>query len=157
MRAHNHRQLDEETVAQIKKVRIGWMLATEEGLASLANHIHYEKSDLMAIPALLYFGVCVAQENSFWDTFKILQKYIPEFEDCWLHTLRVKRGMVDTSKPGGFCKDQATFDGAMRILENKDKIDFNAIYAAKVSLETYFEAEEALKAAKTSEFYTCPP
>lgn len=58
--------------------------------------------------------------------------------------------MTDTSKPGGFCKDQATFDGAMRILENKDKIDFHAIYAGKVSLETYFEAEDILKEAYKS-------
>jgi hypothetical protein len=133
------------------------MLATEEGLATLSNHIHYEKCDLMAIPALLYYGVCVAQENSFWDTFKILSKYIPDFDDCWLHTLRVKRGLTDSSKPGGFCKDQATFDGAMRILENKDRINFNAIYAAKVSLETYFEAEEVLKEAMKGKNYTCPP
>ena len=133
------------------------MLATEEGLATLSNHIHYDKSDLMTIPALLYFGVCLAQENSFWDTFKTLNKYVPDFDDCWLQTLRVKRGMTDTSKPGGFCKDQATFDGAMRILENKDKIDFNAIYAGKVSLETYFLSEEVLKKASKSKEYFCPP
>ena len=65
--------------------------------------------------------------------------------------------MTDTSKPGGFCKDQATFDGAMRILENKDKIDFNAIYAGKVSLETYFLSEEVLKKASKSKDYVCPP
>lgn len=57
-------------------MRIGWQLATEEGLASISNHIHYDKCDLFVIPALLYYGVCVAQENSFWDTFKILQKYV---------------------------------------------------------------------------------
>mmetsp|Transcript_3488 Transcript_3488/g.5934 ORF Transcript_3488/g.5934 Transcript_3488/m.5934 type:complete len:344 (-) Transcript_3488:703-1734(-) len=157
IRSLNQRQLDEDSLKHIKKVRIGWQLATEEGLASISNHIHYENCDLFFIPALLYYAVCISQESSFWDTFKMISKYVSEFDDCWLQTLRVKRGMGDTSKPGGFCKDQATFDGAMRILENQDKIDFNAIYAGKVSLETYFESQELLKEAVNSKDYTCPP
>jgi hypothetical protein len=71
MRSINHNSLSNEAKDQIKKVRIGWQLATEEGLATLGNHIHY-KCDLLYIPALLYYSVCVAQENSFWDTFKSL-------------------------------------------------------------------------------------
>ena len=109
------------------------------------------------IPAILYYAVCLAQESSFWDTFKILSKFIPEFDDCWIQTLRVKRGMSDTSKPGGFCKDQSTFDGVMRILEQRDQIDFNAIYAGKVSLETYYGCEDTLKEAVTQPDYLCPP
>lgn len=105
LRALNHRALDEESLKHIKKIRIGWQLATEEGLASLSNHIHYDKCDLMFIPALLYYAVCMSQECSFWETFKILSKYVTDFDDCWLQTLRVKRGMTDTSKVGGFCKD----------------------------------------------------
>ena len=87
---------------------------------------------------MLYYAVCVAMENSFWDTFRTLEKFTAGFDDCWLHTMRVKRGMTDTSKPGAFCKDQATFDGSMRIIENRANIDFQAIFAGKVSLETYF-------------------
>ena len=52
--------------------------------------------------------------------------------------MRVKRGMTDTAKTGAFCKDQATFDGSMRIIELRDSIDFQALYGGKVSLETYF-------------------
>ena len=126
-------------------------------MASLSNHIHYQKCDLLYIPALLYYAVCLAMTSSFWDTFKGLQKYITDFDDCWLQTLRVKRGMADTREPGAFCKDQATFDGAMRILENRDKIDFTALYAGKVSLETYFLCEKQLIAAAKDHMYVVPP
>ena len=71
--------------------------------------------------------------------------------------MRVKRGITDTSKPGGFCKDQCTFDGALRILEQRKSIDFNAIYAGKVSLETYYGCEDVLKEAVESPDYLCPP
>lgn len=71
--------------------------------------------------------------------------------------MRVKRGMTDTSKPGAFCKDQATFDGSMRILENRDSIDFMALYGGKVSLETYYLCEDLLKEAVQGDDYICPP
>ena len=65
--------------------------------------------------------------------------------------------MTDTSKPGAFCKDQATFDGSMRIIENRDSIDFPALFAGKVSLETYNLCEEQLKEAVSGDEYICPP
>jgi hypothetical protein len=45
----------------------------------------------------------------------------------------------------------------MRILENRDSISFPALFAGKVSLETYFMCEEVLKQAAVEEAYTCPP
>jgi len=137
--------MDEDISSKIKKKRIGWQLATEEGLASLCNHIYYTNCNLFYVPALLYYAVCISMECSFWDTFKAIHKYVVDFDDCWLQTLRVKRGVTDTSKPGAFCKDQATFDGSMRIIELRDRIDFHALYAGKVSLETYFQCEDLLK------------
>jgi len=142
IRSQNQRNMDEDLQRYIKKKRIGWTLATEEGLASLCNHIWYTNCNLFYIPALLYYAVCISMENSFWDTFKALEKFTIDFNDCWLQTMRVKRGMTDTSKPGAFCKDQATFDGSMRILENRESIDFLALYGGKVSLETYYLCEE---------------
>jgi hypothetical protein len=156
MRAVNHGNLSNNSLSNIKKVRIGWQLATEEGLACLGNHIHY-KCNLLYIPALLYYSVCVGQECSFWDTFKSCWKYVSDFDDCWVTTLRVKRGLTDTSRPGAFCKDQATFDGCMRILENRNSIDFPSLYAGKVSLETYYLSKDVLLEASQSNDYTCPP
>ena len=65
--------------------------------------------------------------------------------------------MADNTKPGAFCKDQATFDGAMRILENRNSIYFPALYAAKVSLETYYLCADALKLSIRGDNYTWPP
>jgi hypothetical protein len=106
---------------------------------------------------MLYYAVCVAQESSFWDTFKTLMKYCTDFDDCWLQTIRVKRGIIDTSKDGAFCKDQATFDGAMRILEQRDTINFPALFAGKVSLETFRLCEDVLIESSKGEDYVCPP
>jgi len=61
--------------------------------------------------------------------------------------MRVKRGMTDTGKIGAFCKDQSNFDGIMRILDHRKRIDFPALFAGKVSLETYDLSEKALKMA----------
>lgn len=105
MRSQNNHVLESHIKKAIKKKRVGWMLATEEGLASICNHIHYTKCNLFYIPAMLYYAVCVSMEHSFWDTFRTLEKYTVDFDDCWLNTLRTKRGIVDTSKPGAFCKD----------------------------------------------------
>lgn len=60
LRSVNHQNLTQRAKEKIKKHRIGWQLATEEGLASLGNHIHYTKCDLLFIPAMLYYAVCVA-------------------------------------------------------------------------------------------------
>lgn len=147
VRSLNQKNMDESIKSSIKDSRIGWQLATEEGLASLGNHLHYGKCSLQYIPALLYYAVCLAQEGSFWDTFKGLQKYVTDFDHCWLQTIRVKRGIADTSRPGAFCKDQCSFDGSLRILEQRNSIAWHALYAGKVSIETYNLCEGALKRA----------
>ena len=69
----------------------------------------------------------------------------------------MKRGQSDTSKPGAFCKDQCTFDGCMRIIEQRNEINFKALYAGKVSLETYYQCEEALINASNDDVYITPP
>ena len=157
LRCLNQNRLPDQTKNTLKKNKIGWQIATEEGLATLGNHLHYAKCNYLFIPALLYYGVCLAHANSFWDTFKGLFKYCADFEDCWITTIRVKRGMSDTSKPGAFCKDQSTFDGCLRILDKRKEINFHALFAGKVCLETYFMNQEILAAAAKDPKYVTPP
>lgn len=45
----------------------------------------------------------------------------------------------------------------MRILENRDSINFPALYAGKVSLETYNLSSDVLIEASQSKDYVCPP
>jgi len=49
--------------------------------------------------------------------------------------MRVKRGIQDTSKPGGFYKDGSTFTGAVRLLMARREIDWKALHSLKISLE----------------------
>ena len=96
IRSLNQNNLDPKIQTHLKKVKRGWMLSAEEGLASISVHMHYTKCDLFFNPALNYFAACTAMENDFWNTFKTLFKYTTGFDECWIKTLRVKRGISDT-------------------------------------------------------------
>ncbi len=47
---------------------------------------------------------------------------------------RSKRGLRDTSIAGAFGKDRAYLEGAIRILQQRDSLDFRILHAGKVSL-----------------------
>jgi len=49
--------------------------------------------------------------------------------------LRVKRGLTDTSEPGGLYKDQVYLEGAIQILRARKNIDFMGLYCGKLSLD----------------------
>ena len=49
--------------------------------------------------------------------------------------LRVKRGLNDTSQPGGLYKDQVYLEGALKLLENRKTIDWQVFYSAKINVE----------------------
>jgi hypothetical protein len=65
---------------------------------------------------------------SFVDLYENLTLYIDCPKKRWKQCLRVKRGVIDTSQPGGFYKDQAYLRGAAQILKNRDSIDFNKLW-----------------------------
>jgi len=48
---------------------------------------------------------CKASEMSFSELFKDLEKYVDDERRRYKYVLRVKRGLTDTSKPGGLYKD----------------------------------------------------
>ncbi|MFB6076795.1 MAG: tyrosine/phenylalanine carboxypeptidase domain-containing protein, partial [Candidatus Nanohaloarchaea archaeon] len=52
---------------------------------------------------------------------------------AFIRTYRVKRGLVDTSRPGGFCKDHIYFQGYRRIAAEPDLAA--ALYAGKVDAD----------------------
>lgn len=58
----------------------------------------------------------MAKERSFVEIFNALEKYIQDPDRRWKYVLRVKRGLNDTSQPGGFYKDQCYLRGAYTIL-----------------------------------------
>ena len=68
-------------------------------------------------------------------------------ERLWTTCLRVKRGLEDTGKPGGYYKDQSNFAGAMRLLQQRQTIDWTLLHAVRVSLEDFGRATPAAKRA----------
>ena len=86
-------------------------------------------------PALNYYMCCKASELSFSELFKDLEKYVDNPRQRYKYVLRVKRGLNDTSKPGGLYKDQVYLEGALKLLEHRRDIDWQGFYSAKLNLE----------------------
>jgi len=111
-------------------------LKTEEGLA-----VYNEERNncLNNFVLKVYAGRVLAVEQalkgSFGDTFKSLSRYFTK-NTAWRLTLRAKRGISDTSKPGAFTKDIAYLMGYYSIkdfVENGG--DINKLYYGKIGID----------------------
>ena len=87
------------------------------------------------MPALLYVAVSIASRSSFHELWTALWPIVKDREKLWTTCMRVKRGTRDTSQPGGYYKDQSTFNGAIRLLLARHEIDWKALHALKITLE----------------------
>lgn len=128
-----------------KKKKYGFSdyLITEEGLASL--HAIIPRAYKVAYtPALVYMAAIKGQETSFTQTYKMLSKYIQDPHKCWRVTYRQKRGIEDTSKPGGYTKDLVYFQGIIEIYSwlKKNNFDITKLYFGKMS---YLDIDKAIK------------
>nr|XP_039274365.1 uncharacterized protein LOC120348313 [Styela clava] len=106
---------------------------TEEGLASL-NTAFESKVKLLWGPAMLYYTACMSLEMNFRELFDHLSIYTSDPEVRWKYIVRVKRGRGATQL-GGQGRDQCYFRGAVNVLRNLDHINFNLLYAGKVTVE----------------------
>ncbi|CAH1268768.1 KIAA0895L [Branchiostoma lanceolatum] len=106
---------------------------TEEGLASL-HSVLYRRHPFLWRAALLYYTAYRASQMSFSNLFKDLGRFVRDPYVRWDYVLRAKRGQVDTSLPGCFCKDQVYLEGALEILRHRKDINFhNLMRMGKVS------------------------
>lgn len=48
--------------------------------------------------------------------------------------MRVKRGVIDTSVPGGMYKDQIYLVGAYSIMKNVNQLNFKIMHSCKIGL-----------------------
>ena len=71
----------------------------------------------------------------FSELFKDLEKYVDCPKTRYRYVLRVKRGLADTSLPGGLYKDQVYLEGALKLLENRHSVDWQGFYSAKFNIE----------------------
>ncbi len=119
-----------------KKRRFGFSeyLFTEEGLASI-NGLINKNFKYAYKEALNYIMVDYAQRHSFAETFRYISKYIHNKERAWGFVVKYKKGLYDTSKPGGFTKDLVYFEGLIEIsnyLKNHN-YDPSHLYIGKIS------------------------
>eukprot|EP00747_Dinoflagellata_sp_TGD_P007720 gnl/TRDRNA2_/TRDRNA2_117354_c1_seq1.p1 gnl/TRDRNA2_/TRDRNA2_117354_c1~~gnl/TRDRNA2_/TRDRNA2_117354_c1_seq1.p1 ORF type:complete len:248 (+),score=22.59 gnl/TRDRNA2_/TRDRNA2_117354_c1_seq1:3-746(+) len=121
-----HRHRDEWSLVD------SWV--TEEGLATLNTYLSMS-CKLLFSQALRYWAVCQGARVGFCELFRLLQAYEPDKELRFRMCCRVKRGMIDTSKPGALCVDQAYFRGAVELLRCAEDVDFVGLYSGQLALQ----------------------
>lgn len=114
----------------------GSYLKTEEGLAALHSILAHTYKSAVGT-ALRYVAVDFAQSHSFTELWKFLEKYTNDVETRWMITLREKRGMTDTSLPGGFSKDLVYFEGAYHVARwlHTHEYDCTQLYFGKLDIQ----------------------
>ena len=85
--------------------------------------------------ALNYYLCVRASEMSFVELFNDLAKYVDSPRKRWRYVLRVKRGLTDTSQPGGLYKDQVYLEGAVKLLRMRKELNFRQLYLGKINIE----------------------
>lgn len=118
-------------------------LRTEEGLASLHSLLPL-KNKLAYGSALRYLAVAKAQESSFAETYKFVSQYIEDDERRWAITFKQKRGLTDTSLPGGLTKDLVYFAGLVEVWNylHNHNFDIAGLYFGKVAYDDVARVRE---------------
>jgi uncharacterized protein (TIGR02421 family) len=112
-------------------------LATEEGLALVneerAGYIDRPRLRVLASRVMAAHLACL---YSFREIFERLLEYHLSREEAWVTVKRVKRGLDDTSKPGGYIKDHVYLWGKIKLEEFiVQGGDLAALYVGKVGLD----------------------
>ena len=87
-----------------EKVRPRNFRLTEEGLANLHSHVGRDDG-ILRKTYLNYFAAYQAQNSSFSELFHQLLGFGLSEKFAWNLTFKQKRGLTDTSQPGGFSKN----------------------------------------------------
>jgi hypothetical protein len=116
-------ELETHILRKINHLRQGWPLAleseqnlrrTEEGLAGLHTHL-FRQNKLFSRSFLTYVAAYTAQQASFAEVFQALKKLHVSDVTAWRIAVRTKRGLRDTSQPGGLTKDITYLEGAVLV------------------------------------------
>lgn len=94
-------------------------LKTEEGIATVMEDLagDYNPTRFRFFCAR-EIATHMTQTSSFYEIFKLLhEKYNLSQNNAYLITKRIKRGLNDTSMPGGFIKDHVYFEGREMIID----------------------------------------
>lgn len=93
-------------------------MATEEGLASVMEQRHgLLRRSQVETYAYRALGAALSHEFGFADTFRELIRLGASSGLAWDVAMRVKRGLTDTSMPGGFPKDYVYLQGRELVVD----------------------------------------
>lgn len=112
-------------------------LRTEEGLAIMMEQLTGNYNPLrFKFFAARIIAADLAITKSFYEVFDTLhKKYRLSKYNSYIITKRVKRGLLDTSNPGGYIKDHVYFEGFCMIKEFMHSGgDIRPLFAGKISL-----------------------
>lgn len=119
-----------------KRYGFGSYLKTEEGLAVL-HSLYPQKYPLAYMAALNFLATLKAQESSFLEIWQFLKHYLADDERAFTLAFKKKRGLTDTSQPGGFTKDYVYFEGFVETVRFMVENNFpmKALYLGKLAFQ----------------------
>jgi hypothetical protein len=112
-------------------------IKTEEGLASfLGDYCSPNGKISLKHHAIKYLAGYFALNNSFRETYKLFQDYGFSRELAFQRTLRLKKGLTDTSLPGCNAREAMYYEGMLEVKNFIDKGgDMYKLFSAKAGLE----------------------
>ncbi|MBR9690151.1 DUF1704 domain-containing protein [Candidatus Woesearchaeota archaeon] len=127
----------------------GDYLRTEEGLAIMMEQLtgNYSEQRFKFFCARI-IAADMSLSKSFYHIFNALhKKYNLSKHNAYIITKRAKRGMVDTSLPGGYIKDHVYFEGFQMIRKfMQEGGDIRPLFAGKIALsERSLVKKESIK------------
>lgn len=127
LRRHNGKQTGYKTTDKLA------CKFTEEGLANI--HSFIETSDpIMRKNYLNYIASHVAQDGSFTAVFETLKSFGMDDELAWTQTVKVKRGLADTSQSGGSTLAKTYLEGSIQVGQWIKSHNPIALFAGRISL-----------------------
>lgn len=108
-------------------------IETEEGLAVKMEELHGCREQLPVYAARL-LAVDSAQRKSFFEVYMMLTKWLHS-EAAFMIAARAKRGMVDTSKPGGLTRDKIYLSGKIKVERFLRKGKMKDLFLGKIGVE----------------------
>ncbi len=121
-------------------------LDTEEGLALYNEEIYGVLRDIdIKRKAAQVYCVYLSETMSFREIFNALSAVYPK-RNTFSTVLRVKRGLSDTSKLGGYYKDVSYIRGFLKVRRflKDNKVGYRNLYAGKISLDHIYLVEEGI-------------
>lgn len=121
------------------------IMRTEEGLAELHSFLN-DPAELLWRPAAYYVAVDLGMRLGFKDMFTELISLGFDQEFAWRLALRVKRGLTDTSRPGGNTKDLCYLEGAVQMWQWLSQPENNPqdLYLGKIFIEELAEKKSQI-------------